>query len=353
MMKKLLLLALVLVAASISMLANRTLVVYYSYTGNTKAIVNELTSQIDADVLEIQPAEEGLDYAANNYALGSQLIQAIKNNPNDASSYPAIKAVSVDLTQYNVVIVATPLWWSQMAAPMQTFLFQNGSKLAGKHIGLIVSSYSSSISGVESDAKRLIPQGDFTSSLWINNAKFSSRSSLVQQWLTDIDYNNISSQTLMQVSVTVGSSTFLADIEDSETGRAFIAKLPLTLNMSELNGNEKYCYGVELPTASQYYSTINAGDLMLYGSNCVVLFYGTAGGYSYTRIGKLTSTDGLASALGSGAATVKFEAITTGITDVKAANAAVKTGIFDIQGRQLSEAPDHGIYIENGQKKVK
>ena len=49
---------------------------------------------------------------------------------------------------------------------------------------------------------------------------------------------------------------------------------------------------------------------MLYGSNCLVLFYGAAGGYSYTRIGKLTSTDGLAKAVGNGTASVTFEKAT-------------------------------------------
>ena len=109
------------------------------------------------------------------------------------------------------------------------------------------------------------------------------------------------------IVVSAGGKSFTAKVEDSETGRAFVAKLPLTMSMTELNGNEKYCYGVSLPTASRYYSTIEAGDLMLYGSNCVVLFYGAAGGYSYTRIGRLTSTAGLASALGNGSASVTFD----------------------------------------------
>lgn len=109
------------------------------------------------------------------------------------------------------------------------------------------------------------------------------------------------------IVVSVGGKSFTAKVEDSETGRAFVAKLPLTLSMTELNGNEKYCYGVSLPTASRYYSTIEAGDLMLYGSNCVVLFYGAAGGYSYTRIGRLTSTVGLAAALGNDSASVTFD----------------------------------------------
>ena len=109
------------------------------------------------------------------------------------------------------------------------------------------------------------------------------------------------------IVISIAGKKFIAEIEDTVTGKAFVEKLPLTLEMSELNGNEKYCYGVTLPTAARRYDTIEAGDLMLYGSNCVVLFYDTAGGYSYTRIGKIKSTNGLASALGKGAVSVTFE----------------------------------------------
>ena len=111
----------------------------------------------------------------------------------------------------------------------------------------------------------------------------------------------------MTIKITVGSKSFKADIEDTETGKAFIGKLPLSLDMSELNGNEKYCYGVSLPRNDKYYNSIAAGDLMLYSGNCIVLFYGPAGGYSYTRIGKLVSTEGLKEVLGTGSVKVSFE----------------------------------------------
>ena len=61
--------------------SGKTLVVYYSYTGNSRAIVNTLTSQIEADVLEIQPVEKGLKYEANNYALGTQLLKLWLSQP--------------------------------------------------------------------------------------------------------------------------------------------------------------------------------------------------------------------------------------------------------------------------------
>ena len=80
--------------------SSKTLVVYYSYTNYCREIVTTLTNQIQADVLEIQPAEKGLKYEADNYALGTQLLNAIKANPNDAGSYPAIDPVTTSLNDH-------------------------------------------------------------------------------------------------------------------------------------------------------------------------------------------------------------------------------------------------------------
>lgn len=166
----------------------KTLVVYYSYTNNTHTIVSDLQTQIEADVIRIEPAEKGLDYAADNYAIGSALISAIRENPDDASSYPAIDPVEVQMDEYATVIVAAPLWWSNMAAPMQTFLFHHGDEMAGKNIGLIVSSASSGISGVEADARRLISDGNFLSpSLWIRSSQTSNCHSMIAEWLDEIN----------------------------------------------------------------------------------------------------------------------------------------------------------------------
>ena len=165
----------------------KTLIVYYSFTNNVHKIVNELKGQIEADVIRIEPAEEGLDYAANNYAIGSALIQAISEKPSDASSYPAIKEVDVNLSDYKTIIVGTPLWWSNMAAPMQTFLFQHGSEMANKNIGLIVSSASSGIDSVLADAKRLIPNGKFMEpNLWIKSSEVSKAKDMLANWLKNL-----------------------------------------------------------------------------------------------------------------------------------------------------------------------
>ena len=166
----------------------KTLIVYYSYTNNVHSIINDLQTQIEADVVRVEPTEKGIDYAANNYAIGSALIQAIRNNPNDANSYPSIETTIDNLSDYDRIIIGAPLWWSNMAAPLQTFLFQYGSQMEGKNIGLIVSSASSGINGVESDAKRLIPSGNFlTPSLWIRSSQTSNCHSMIADWLNEIN----------------------------------------------------------------------------------------------------------------------------------------------------------------------
>ena len=111
------------------------------------------------------------------------------------------------------------------------------------------------------------------------------------------------------ITVRVGDYSFSVTLEDNATARAFTALLPMTVTMNEMNGNEKYHYLSEnLPTDSYRPGTIRNGDLMLYGSSCVVLFYETfSSSYSYTRIGRLDNPSGLASALGRGNVNVTFE----------------------------------------------
>lgn len=112
----------------------------------------------------------------------------------------------------------------------------------------------------------------------------------------------------MVVTLTIGEQTFFATLLENESTRQLSALLPLTLDMNELNGNEKYFYlDGSLPADSHQPGQINAGDLMLYGNNCLVLFYETfSSGYSYTRLGSVDDPAGLAEALGTGGVTVSF-----------------------------------------------
>lgn len=112
-----------------------------------------------------------------------------------------------------------------------------------------------------------------------------------------------------RLRIAVGTVSFTATLSDNAASRAFRAMLPMTVRMDELNGNEKYYYLPDrLQTSASNPGTIHTGDLMLYGSDCLVLFYKTfATSYSYTRLGRLDDTSGLEAALGRGEVTVSFE----------------------------------------------
>ncbi len=126
------------------------------------------------------------------------------------------------------------------------------------------------------------------------------------------DNSNISNKNTMtttKINIKVGSEIFTATLQGNRSAQAFIDRLPLTIKMTELNGNEKYFdFDESLPANSSNPGTIQNGDLMLYGSNTLVLFYKTfSTSYSYTKLGAVDDPTGLASALGSGTITITYE----------------------------------------------
>jgi hypothetical protein len=120
-----------------------------------------------------------------------------------------------------------------------------------------------------------------------------------------------SSQEQRSMWITVGGKhRFPVLLEDNPTAHAFAQMLPLTLDMPDLNDNEKHVrLPRSLPTDAARPGTIRIGDVMLYGRDTLVVFYKTfPSNYSYTRIGRVTNTEGLVGALGSGSARIEFAA---------------------------------------------
>jgi hypothetical protein len=112
-----------------------------------------------------------------------------------------------------------------------------------------------------------------------------------------------------RLRIKIGSKEFTATLLNNTTATAFKARLPMTVVMNELNGNEKlHNFSSNLPANASNPRTIQTGDLMLYGSNTLVLFYKTfSTPYSYTRLGHIDDVSGLAEAAGTGNVTVTFK----------------------------------------------
>ena len=335
----------------------KTLVVYYSYTGNCREIVNTLTSQIEADVLEIQPAEKELRYEANNYALGTQLLNAIKANPNNASSYPAIDPVTTSLSDYQNVIIVTPLWWSQMAAIMQSYLFQSASQMAGKHVGLIVSSHSSGISGVVSDAERLLPHVTWMGeALWINASNHGNRASLIEDWLKTLNFDKAQT-TMDKMYITIGGQTQSVTLVDNDATRELVAALqsaPITVTLNDNNFEIWGSLGRSLTTKNEQ-MTVQPGDIVLYNGSNICIFY-ASNSWSYTRLGKIDglSESELRTFLKAGQNNISVTlSLTSGTTAIKSINSNQKKdgAYYSLDGVKV-ENPSKGIYIKNGKKVI-
>ena len=102
--------------------------------------------------------------------------------------------------------------------------------------------------------------------------------------------------------LTIGDASFIIALADTEAARELSRRLPIRLEMAELNGNEKYVsLGSPLPAKAENVRRIKAGDVMLWGSDCLVVFYKSFDTpYSYTRIGHIADAQGLAKAVGKG-----------------------------------------------------
>lgn len=111
-----------------------------------------------------------------------------------------------------------------------------------------------------------------------------------------------------RIAITIGGTTFHATLENNATAKAFVEMLPLTLKMEDLHQNEKFHrFRKSLPANDANPGTIRTGDLMIWSSDTIVLFYKDfRTNYDYTRLGRVEDPRLLAEKIGRGDITVTF-----------------------------------------------
>ena len=112
-----------------------------------------------------------------------------------------------------------------------------------------------------------------------------------------------------KIKVIIGTKVFVATLFENETAKEFKKILPITLNMTDLNKNEKYFhFSKSFPMDKFSPKMINSGDLMLWNDNSLVLFYETfSTNYQYTKVGKIDNPNMLAQTLGSDDIKITFD----------------------------------------------
>ena len=103
--------------------------------------------------------------------------------------------------------------------------------------------------------------------------------------------DNSKNKNMPEIKVIIDEKEYNLSLEENETTKEFVKMLPQEFTMNELNGNEKYIYlDKSLTTESYNPNKINKGDVMLFGDNCLVIFYKSFNtNYSYTKIGHIES----------------------------------------------------------------
>lgn len=93
---------------------NKTLLVYFSYTGHTKKIAEMIKNKINCDTLEIKtiiPYSKDYDSVVND-----------PNNQEESNYLPEIENINIDLNNYDRIIIGTPTWWYKPVPAIRSFL---------------------------------------------------------------------------------------------------------------------------------------------------------------------------------------------------------------------------------------
>lgn len=158
---------------------DKVLVVYYSKTGNTKTVAEHIQKQTSADILEIEPQS---DYPQVYDELTAQAKKEIADG-----YHPALKNTKADLSQYQVIFVGSPCWWSTIAPPVATFLAEND--FAGKKVVPFMTHGGSGLGHSVEDIQKLLPQAEVAKgeSFWGKTTGMSGSS--VKKWVKGL-YND-------------------------------------------------------------------------------------------------------------------------------------------------------------------
>lgn len=140
----------------------KTLVVYFSATGNTKSVAEEIVRLTGADLYEIVPADpytaEDLNYNNNDCRANQEM--------NDASARPAIGSEAIDISTYDTVFVGYPIWW--YTAPRIINTFVESYDFAGKTLIPFATSGGSGIGRTVEQLKKLCPNANWKAGKIIN-----------------------------------------------------------------------------------------------------------------------------------------------------------------------------------------
>ncbi len=283
---------------NVSYIANdyKSVVLYFSATGNTESIAKEISKTTNSDLVEILPDKE---YTKNDLNYNDDNSRANKEQ-NDDSSRPKIKN-DIDISSYDVIFLGYPIWWGTNPRIILT-LFDT-VEFGDKKIVLFSTSSSSDIEKSVTDLRNYKPKLNI-----IGSKRFSGdeTNKEIESWLNMLDIHSQENKIYIKINDRVLSAT----LEDNSSSKAFVEKLKqgdITIKMSDYGNFEKVGeLGFTLPSNDKRITT-EPGDIILYQKDKITIYYDT-NTWDFTKIGKIDNVnqDELKKILGSGDVSVTF-----------------------------------------------
>ena len=283
--------------------ASHILVSYFSATGNTRTVAQAVADHLGADLYEIV-AQDPYTEADLAYYTGGRCDQ----EQADPAVRPTIVGGLANIDQYDLVLIGYPIWHGQAPCIISTFL--ESYDFNGKVLTAFCTSHSSPLGSSAQNLHTLVP-ADVT---WLSSQRFPDNASeeSVISWLdAEIIPNMEDHMENKTLRMKIGNTPVAVDWEDNASVSALreLASNGLTIEMSMYGGFEQVgSIGQRLPS-QDVQTTTSSGDIVLYASSQMVVFYGS-NAWAYTRLGKITdkTPEELRELLGNGNVTITLTA---------------------------------------------
>ena len=253
---------------------NNVLVAYFSVTNNTEKLANYAKEYLQSDTFEIVPTQEytsaDIDYNSDCRANREQ---------NDDNARPEIKYTIEDISQYDTIVLGYPIWWSQAPKIMYTFI--ESYDFTNKTILPFCTSGSSPIGSSATNLAKSAPKAN-----WLIGQRFASNTSKeeIGKWLDE----NIQKEENMKLSV---DNQELDVVWENNASVEAIKKLcPLSINMHQYGGFEQVGSIGQSIVSNDKRITTAPGDIVLYSSNQIVIFFGN-NTWEYAKLGHINLSD--------------------------------------------------------------
>ncbi len=156
---------------------DKILIVYFSHTGNTRQIAEQIHRFVGGDLIEIETIDK---YPADH----SEILEQARKEIN-AGYQPALKTKIENIKDYTVLFLGYPNWWGTIATPVSAFLEKHD--LSEKTIAPFCTHGTGGLARTVEAVKKMCPDSKVLDALGITNSRVHEAESEVSEWLSSMN----------------------------------------------------------------------------------------------------------------------------------------------------------------------